>query len=108
MANRAAKTTKAKNKEFKGVRVCGTFGVWGTYFSGNDRFIYSTSVTQKNDDGTFEREYFDVVFPKKDKVEFEELREVKVKDAFITFYDKKSGERIFKIVLLDYEIVEDE
>lgn len=108
MANRAVKTNKAetaKNKELKGVRVCGSFGVWGTYFSGNNRFAYSTSITQKSDDGTRAIEYFDVVFPKKDDVEYEGLHEVKVNDGFITFYDKKNGERIFKIVLLDYEIV---
>lgn len=104
-------TVKGKKKELKGVRVRGVFGVWGTAFDSKGkvaRYGFSTSISQKTDEGDYERKYIDVAFPKGDKIEFEGLAEVRVNDGFITFYETRKGETRYKIVVLDYEFVEGE
>lgn len=108
MANKAIK----KKQQLEGLRVRGAFKVWGSTFDvgrkGQCRYVYSTSVGQKNDNGEWDNLYIDIVFPKEDKIAFEGGAVVKVVDGFVTFYTSRSGEKKVKVVLLDYYFIEEE
>lgn len=107
----ANKTIKKKQK-LEGLRVRGTFKVWGSTFDvgrkGQCRYVFSTSVGQKNDADEWDNLYIDVVFPKEDKIAFEGGAIVNVGDGFVTFYTSRSGEKKVKVVLLDYDFIEEE
>lgn len=108
MANKATK----KKQQLEGLRVKGTFKVWGSTFDvgrkGQCRYVFSTPVGQKNENGEWDNLYIDIVFPKEDKIAFEGSAIVKVEDGFVTFYTSRSGEKKVKVVLLDYDFIEEE
>lgn len=70
----------------------------------NEKGNYSTSISNKKDDGTYENAYLQVNFKK--GVEVGNGQTIDVKNAFLTFYkvtDKHGEEKIiYKIVVTDF------
>lgn len=66
---------------------------------------YSTSISNKNQEGQYDKMYLTVQFPK--SVELENKTLINIKDGFLSFYKTKVGLPKVKIVVKDYEIAED-
>lgn len=72
----------------------------------NGRDVFSTSISNKKEDGTYENMYVGVQF-KKDEQPADSCN-IDIKKGFLSFYlDKNSIEHI-KFVVLEYEILEKE
>ena len=63
---------------------------------------YSTSISNKNQDGQYERMYLTVQLPKEDTVE--NKTQIDVKEGFLSFYKTKEGLPRLKLVVMKYEI----
>lgn len=76
----------------------------------NDKGFYSTSISKKNSDDTWDNAYINVSFRK--GVEIENGTTIDVKQGFLTFdkWENKEGKTntFLKIFILDYEIVGNE
>jgi len=67
----------------------------------NGRALYSTSIGSKKQDGTWENAYIGLQFKK--GVELQDRTGINIKDAFLTFYKKKTGETVWGIFVMDFE-----
>lgn len=63
---------------------------------------YSTSVSNKKPDGTYDKMYISVQMPK--DVELENQTTINITNGFLSFYKTKEGLPKAKIVVLDYEV----
>ena len=71
----------------------------------NEKGIYSTSISNKRQDGTYENMYITVGFPRGTELENKTI--VEIKDAFLSFYTTGTEENIvkhIKLVVMDYEL----
>ena len=59
---------------------------------------YSTTISKKNEDGTYKNLYVSVGFKKGKEIE----GNIEIKDGFITFYETNTGLQKIKLVILDY------
>ena len=66
--------------------------------------IYSTTLSQKNIDGEWEKTYIDVVF-KKD-VEVQDKKDIKINNAWLKFYKKENGLPKFLIFVNDFNCID--
>ena len=67
----------------------------------NEKGAYSTSISNKQLDGTYINSYITLQFKK--GVELENKTRITIKDAFLTFFKLDDGRTIYKIVVLDFE-----
>lgn len=67
---------------------------------------YSTSITNKNIDGTIRRLYISVQLPK--GISLNDKIDINVKRGFLTFYEDNKGYQKIKIVVMDFEELLDE
>ena len=71
-------------------------------------FGYSTTISNKKQDGTYENMSIVVQF-RKDDAEAQKIptkTKINIINGFLTFYNSTSGEKKVKAVILDYEVVE--
>jgi len=66
---------------------------------------FSTTISNKKQDGTYDKLYITVQFPK--DVELENKTLINIKDGFLSFYKTKEGLPKIKIVVKYFEIAED-
>jgi hypothetical protein len=64
----------------------------------NGRLNYTTSISNKKEDGTYEKMYLSVQFKKGQETE----GNIEIKDGFLSFYKTKEGLPKLKVVILDY------
>lgn len=67
----------------------------------NDKGTYSTSISNKQLDGSYINSYITLQFKK--GVELENKTRITIKDAFLTFFKLEDGKIVYKIVVLDFE-----
>jgi len=67
----------------------------------NENGRYTTSISNKKEDGSYENAYLQVQFRK--GVELENKTKINIKDAFLTFFRTQEGNAVYKIVVLDFE-----
>lgn len=66
---------------------------------------YSTSISNKNMNGEYEKMYIQVQFPK--DVEVENKSKIKIVDGFLSFYKNKEGLPKLKLVIKDFRTEKD-
>ncbi len=66
---------------------------------------YSTSISSKKEDGSYENMFIAVNFKK--GVEVENKTKINITDGFLSFYKTKDGLAKPKIVVMEYEIAND-
>lgn len=69
---------------------------------------YSSSVGSKNEDGEYDNVYFNVRFRKDEHPDLEGAFTINVKAGFLTVTTDKKGNCYPAVMVLDYEVVEDE
>lgn len=62
---------------------------------------YSTSISNKKEDGTYENMYLTINFKK--GVELENQTKIDIKNGFFSFYTNKEGRKIPKIIVTEFE-----
>lgn len=62
---------------------------------------YSTSISNKNEDGKYMYMYIPVKLPK--GTELEDKTNIEIKKGFLTFYTTKDGKNQLKLVVMDFE-----
>ncbi len=67
----------------------------------NENGRYTTSISNKKEDGSYENAYLQVQFRK--GVELENKTRINIKDGFLTFFRTQEGNTVYKIVVLDFE-----
>lgn len=67
----------------------------------NENGRYTTSISNKKEDGSYENAYLQVQFRK--GVELESKTKINIKDGFLTFFRTQEGNIVYKIVVLDFE-----
>lgn len=70
----------------------------------NQNGSYSTTVSNKKEDGTYENMYITVNFRK--GVEVENKTKINITDSFISFYKDRNGLSKLKIVVMSFETAE--
>lgn len=73
----------------------------------SDKGFYSTGISNKLMDGSWDNDYFPVQFKK--GVEVENKSKINITNGFLTFYRDKNNENkpVFKIIVLDFTQVGD-
>lgn len=71
-----------------------------------DRTLYTTSISKKKQDGTYEKAYIPVQFKK--GVELENQTNIYIKNAWITFYKNKENKPVFYIFINEFNTVEEQ
>lgn len=66
----------------------------------NDKGFYSTGISNKLLDGTYENAYIQVQFKK--GVELENKTKINITNSFLTFWKGQDGKPIFKIMVLEF------
>lgn len=67
---------------------------------------YSTTISNKNQNGEYERMYLSIQLPK--GVELENKTFINITNGFLTFYKNKQGLPQIKAIVMNYEIDEEE
>lgn len=62
--------------------------------------LYSTYISNKNIDGTYEKMYLTIQLPRGTKLE--DKTEIDITNGFLTFYKDKNGLPKVKIVILEF------
>lgn len=72
-------------------------------------FGFSTSISNKNPDGTYENMAISVQFRKgdMDAQRIPNKTKINIKNGFLTFYKSTNGMPKIKVVVLDYEVLGD-
>ena len=72
----------------------------------NEKGFYSTSISSKKQDGTYDNMYISVGFPKGDDIPNKSI--VNIKNAFLSFFRANNPEgkleNVVKLVIMDYEL----
>ena len=66
----------------------------------NDKGFYSTGISNKNMDGTYENAYISVQFKK--GTEIENKTKINITNGFMSFFKGQDGKPVFKIVVLEF------
>lgn len=71
---------------------------------------FSTSISNKKQDGTYENMYISVQFPKNDEraQEMPNKTKIYITNAFLSFYKSTAGQPKVKLVVRDYKILTEE
>ena len=72
----------------------------------NESGLYSTDISNKKEDGTYEKMYVSVNFKK--GVELENKTDINVTKGFLSFYKSKEGLAKIKLVILEFEEIKNE
>jgi hypothetical protein len=67
----------------------------------NGRNVYSTGLSNKREDGTYENMYIGVQLPK--NVILANNTDIEIKKGFLSFYNDKNGIAHCKIIVLEFE-----
>lgn len=67
---------------------------------------YSTAISNKKQDGTYERMYVSLQLPK--GVELDNKTNIEITKGFLSFYNTKDGLPKIKVVVMEYKIDEEE
>lgn len=62
---------------------------------------YSTAISNKNQEGQYDKMYVSVQLPK--GIELENKTMIEIQNGFITFYKTKEGLPKLKLVIMDFE-----
>ena len=103
------KTTK--KKELKSWSdISGEMRVWGREFTYKKStfMFYSTSVGSKNEDEEYDNVYYNVRFKKDESPDIEGAFKINVKKGFLTVSTDKDGDTYPSVMILDYDIIDDE
>lgn len=84
----------------QGLQVAGLIRIFAKEING--KMSYSTSISSKNQDGTYDHMYISVQFPKGTIIQ--NKSDVTILEGFISFYKNKNGLAIPKIVVMKFEI----
>ena len=71
----------------------------------NEKGLYSTTISNKKEDGTYENMYITVNFKK--GTEIENKTKIEVRDGFLSFYKTKDGLLKVKLVITAFRTAED-
>lgn len=110
-----ATTKKTKKSDVRTwTQINGRMRLWGkeveTSRKGKDKtFItYSATVGAKNEDGEYENLYYDVRFKKDEAPDILESFIIDVKEGFLTVTTAKDGRHYPAVMILDYEVIDEE
>jgi hypothetical protein len=78
------------------MKVIGKIRIFKNEFNG--KVNYSTSISNKKEDGTYDKMYLSVQFKKGMETE----GDIDIKDGFLSFFKTKEGLPKLKLVILDY------
>lgn len=78
------------------MKVTGKTRIFKNEYNGNT--YYTTSISNKKEDGSYENMYISTQFKKGKEVE----GVIEITDSFLTFYKDKNGLPKVKLVILDY------
>ena len=112
-STKAKTTAKAKKSSPKNPKswsnVCGRMRVWGkeVNYKKSSFMSYSTSVGAKNEDEEYDNVYYNVRFRKDGHPDRDGAFEINVKAGFLTVTTDKKGNCYPAVMVLDYEIVDD-
>ena len=109
--NASKKTEKTTTKRPKSwADVSGRMKVWGkeVNYKKTSFMSYSTSVGAKNEDGDYDNVYYNVRFRKDEHPGREGAFEINVKAGFLTVTTDKKGNCYPAVMVLDYEVVDDD
>lgn len=101
-------TTNNHPKSWADIKGC--MRVWGkeVNYKKSSFMSYSTSVGAKNDDGEYDNVYYNVRFRKDEHPDREGAFEINVKAGFLTVTTDKKGNCYPAVMVLDYEVVDDD
>ena len=105
------KTEKGTTKRPKSwTDVSGPMRVWGkeVNYKKTSFISYSTSVGAKNEDNEYDNVYYNVRFRKDEHPDREGAFEINVKAGFLTVTTDKKGNCYPAVMVLDYEVVDDD
>lgn len=107
-SKKAEKTTTKRPKSW--ADVSGRMKVWGkeVNYKKTSFMSYSTSVGAKNEDGDYDNVYYNVRFRKDEHPDREGAFEINVKAGFLTVTTDKKGNCYPAVMVLDYEVVDDD
>lgn len=71
----------------------------------NDKGYYSMTISNKKEDNTYENMYITTNFKK--GVELENKTKINIKNGFLSFYTNKDNNKILKVVITEFEIIEE-
>jgi hypothetical protein len=77
-----------------GLKPTGIIKVWAKEYNG--KMTYSTSISNKKQDGTWENMYISL------QIKGEPSNEIEVLDSFLSFFTYKNGKQAVKIVVNEY------
>lgn len=109
--NAKAKAKKTNSKRHKSwADVNGRMRVWGKEINyKNSSFMsYSASVGVKNEDDEYDNVYYNVRFRKDEHPDIEGAFEINVKVGFLTVTTDKKGNCYPAVMVLDYEVVDED
>lgn len=69
---------------------------------------YSTTISNKNQEGTYDKMYLSVQFRKDDEKagRLSNMTKIDIKNGFMSFYKTTNGMTKVKIIVLDYDILD--
>ena len=70
----------------------------------NGKDVFSTSISNKKEDGTYDNMYVNVQFPKESQPA--DSCDVDIKKGFLSFYRDKDNNTHLKFVVLEYSVLE--
>lgn len=62
---------------------------------------YSTAISKKNQNGSYDKMYVSVQLPK--NVELENKTNIEITKGFLSFYNSKDGSQKLKLVIMDFD-----
>ena len=68
-------------------------------------YSYSTTVSSKNDDGSYNNVYLNVRLATEEPLEHEGRADIMIKEAFITTTKGKDDVNRLTVVVLDYDVI---
>lgn len=105
---KAEKTNTKRPKSW--ADVSGRMRVWGkeVNYKKTSFISYSTSVGAKNEDDEYDNVYYNVRFRKDEHPGREGAFEINVKAGFLTVTTDKKGNCYPAVMVIDYEVVDDD
>lgn len=73
----------------------------GDFMIFKGEYGYSTAISKKNEDGTYDKMYLSIQLPK--GTELENKTKINITNGFLTFYKTKEGLPKPKIVVMQFE-----
>jgi hypothetical protein len=75
--------------------------ITGDFMIFKGEYGYSTAISKKNEDGTYDKMYLSIQLPK--GTELENKTRINVAKGFISFYKTKNGLAVPKFVIQEFE-----